>query len=84
MNILTIDTHELYLKLKSAGFEDSQTEALVFLFMHLRDNAYIQMDSIENNVTNMDRSWEKHQIHMKWVLWVFSVVGIFLYAKSLF
>lgn len=83
MNTLSIDTHEWYLKLKSAGFEDSHANVLMSLFRQTSEASGYQIDGIEEDIKDLDSKWQSHQIHVKWLLRIFTVVAIFLYVKGL-
>lgn len=83
MTTQLIDTHEWYLKLKSAGFEESQADVLMSLFRQTRETSGDQIDGIEEGVKDLDTKWQSHQLHMKWVLRIFTFVAVFLFLKGL-
>ncbi len=83
MSTPTIDTHAWYLNLKSAGFEDAQAEALTTLFKQTRETSGEQVDSTEKGLKEFDSKWKNHQLEMKWVLRIFTVVVVILVLKGM-
>lgn len=83
MKMHTIGTVELFTKLKSAGFEDAQSNVLLSLFSQIQNETDSVIENMEDNLNNLNRNLENEQIQMKWILRVFSVVAVILYIKSL-
>jgi hypothetical protein len=67
MATLTFDTFKLIKRLKDAGFDESQAEAITEAFKE------VQEASAENLVTKQDLKTELRELELRLIKWVFAI-----------